>query len=45
MGKYCNLLVELYLRIKEKRKESMGIRKLAYKKIKELPEWEGSEDC
>lgn len=25
--------------------ESMGIRKLAYKKIKELPEWEGAEDC
>ena len=25
--------------------ESMGSRKLAYKKIKELPEWEGAEDC
>ena len=25
--------------------ESMGIRQLAYKKIKELPEWEGAEDC
>ena len=25
--------------------ESMGIRQLAYTKIKELPEWEGAEDC
>ena len=25
--------------------ESMGIRKLAYTKIKELPEWADAEDC
>lgn len=25
--------------------ESMGIRQLAYKKLKELPEWEDAEDC
>ena len=25
--------------------ESMGIRQLAYKKIKELPEWADAEDC
>lgn len=25
--------------------ESMGIRQLAYTKIKERPEWEGAEDC
>jgi hypothetical protein len=25
--------------------ESMGIRQLAYKKLKELPEWADAEDC
>lgn len=25
--------------------ESMGIRQLAYKKIKEMPEWANAEDC
>ena len=25
--------------------ESMGIRQLAYKKIKEMPEWADAEDC
>ena len=25
--------------------ESMGVRKLAYIKLKTLPEWEGAEDC
>lgn len=25
--------------------ESMGIRQLAYKKIKELPQWADAEDC
>ena len=25
--------------------ESMGIRQLAYKKIKELPDWADAEDC
>lgn len=25
--------------------ESMGVRQLAYKKIKELPEWEDAVDC
>lgn len=28
-----------------KEEESMGIRQLAYKKIKELPEWADAEDC
>lgn len=25
--------------------ESMGIRQICYKKIKEMPEWEGAVDC
>ena len=25
--------------------ESMGVRQLAYTKLKTLPEWEGAEDC
>lgn len=25
--------------------ESMGIRKLCYQKLKELPEWQDAEDC
>lgn len=25
--------------------ESMGVRQLAYKKLKELPEWKDAEDC
>lgn len=34
-----------YFPITVEEEESMGIRQLAYKKIKELPEWEGAEDC
>ena len=36
---------EMEFEITLEEEESMGVRQLAYKKIKELPEWEGAEDC
>ena len=39
------LFSEYEFNISLEEEESMGIRQLAYKKIKELPEWEGAEDC
>ena len=34
-----------YFTITVEEEESMGIRQLAYKKIKELPDWADAEDC
>lgn len=34
-----------YFDITLEEEESMGIRQLAYKKLKELPEWADAEDC
>jgi hypothetical protein len=34
-----------YFNITIEEEESMGIRQLAYKKLKELPEWADAEDC
>ena len=34
-----------WIHITIEEEESMGIRKLAYQKLKTLPDWEGAEDC
>ena len=34
-----------YFTISIEEEESMGVRQLAYKKLKELPEWADAEDC